>query len=138
MPGLCQHKLNSTFRQKSVSSKMPRTKGAKKFNDTEVDILLKLGGPGWLSGPTLLSHKVQCAGSNSRKVNGFFSSRTPTSRKFELWQLRRNGKTEARISSRAQVRILGRLMVLFIPDSSPLGNSDYGSYDGTERQKRLN
>ena len=30
-----------------------------------------LGGPGWLSGCKLLSHKVQSAGSNSRKVNGF-------------------------------------------------------------------
>ena len=31
-----------------------------------------LGGPGWLSGCTLLLNKVQSAGSNSRKVNGFF------------------------------------------------------------------
>ena len=31
-------------------------------------------GPGWLNGCTLLSHKVQSAGSNCRKVNGFFIS----------------------------------------------------------------
>ena len=37
-----------------------------------------------------------------------------------------------------QVRILGRLMVLFIPDSHLSENSDYGSYDGAERRKRLN
>ena len=54
-------------------------------------------GPGWLSGCTLLSHKVQSAGSNSRKVNGFIH-----------------------------------------PGLPPLGNSDYGSYDGAERRKRLN
>ena len=54
-------------------------------------------GPGWLSGCTLLSHKVQSAGSNSRKVNGFIH-----------------------------------------PGLPPLGNLDYGSYDGAERRKRLN
>ena len=36
-------------------------------------------GPGWLSGCTLLSHKVQSEGSNSRKVNGFIHPGLPLS-----------------------------------------------------------
>ena len=65
------------------------------------DSLLQAGGPGWLSGCTLLSHKVQSAGSNSQKVNGLFHLGLPTSRKFGLWQLRRSEKTEAvKLSSR--------------------------------------
>ena len=63
----------------------------------EADFLIRrLRGPGWLSGFTLLSHKFQSAGSNYRKVNGFF-----------------------------------------IPDSHLSEISDYVSYDGAKRRKRL-
>ena len=68
-----------------------------RFGLTSLFITVSPWGPGWLSGCTLLSHKVQSAGSNSRKVNGFV-----------------------------------------ILDSHLSEISDYGSYDGAERRKRLN
>ena len=48
-----------------------------------------------------------------------------------------NGCTLCQISSRAQVRVPGRLMV-FHQDPHLSENSDYGSYNGAERGKRLN
>ena len=52
-------------------------------------------GPGWLSGRTLLSHKVQSAGSNSRKVNGFFIPDSHLSKNSDYGSYDGAEKTEA-------------------------------------------
>ena len=47
-------------------------------------IFRAIRGPGWLSGCTLLSHKVQSAGSNSRMVYGFIHPGLPPLGKIRI------------------------------------------------------